>query len=315
MVSSCQARLILLALLLYRNGDALQSYLKILSTLEEGAFGKVIKEMDLFRNDIVALKIVKIVKKYRETAKPVISILEKVAKYDPRDKYRCVHMLGSFDYHGHMRFTLIMLCSRAFDFLRSNDYKPNPYPIHQVHQITFNRCYTVKNKRNTQFLHTDLKPVTSMKGTSVIYDVLKFVSLTLTLPPSITSTEDPDTVTSSRRYRAVEVTIELDWLQPCVVWSVSCIMFQLALGFTVFQTHDNREHLAMLERFLGLVPMRIALKTGCFSEGKLYCTNGRHARKNWIKLVKVKGVEGAHPILHGTDPSVARTSRKRPSSP
>ena len=33
-----------------------------------------------------------------------------------------------------------------------------------------------------------------------------------------------------------------------------CIMFELYLGFTLFQTHDNREHLAMMEKILGPFP-------------------------------------------------------------
>ena len=31
-------------------------------------------------------------------------------------------------------------------------------------------------------------------------------------------------------------------------------MFELYLGFTLFQTHDNREHLAMMEKILGPLP-------------------------------------------------------------
>lgn len=49
---------------------------------------------------------------------------------------------------------------------------------------------------------------------------------------------------------------ELGWSQPCDVWSVGCIMFELYLGITLFQTHDNREHLAMMERILGPIPYR-----------------------------------------------------------
>lgn len=34
-------------------------------------------------------------------------------------------------------------------------------------------------------------------------------------------------------------------------------MFELYLGVTLFQTHDNREHLAMMERILGPIPYRM----------------------------------------------------------
>ncbi len=56
----------------------------------EGTFGKVVKVRDVYKNEIVALKIIKNVKKYREAAKLEINVLEKLAKYDPRGKYKCV---------------------------------------------------------------------------------------------------------------------------------------------------------------------------------------------------------------------------------
>lgn len=70
--------------------------------------------------------------------------------------------------------------------------------------------------------------------------------------------EHHSTIVSTRHYRAPEVILELGWAQPCDVWSIGCIMFELYLGITLFQTHDNREHLAMMERILGTVPYRMA---------------------------------------------------------
>lgn len=51
--------------------------------------------------------------------------------------------------------------------------------------------------------------------------------------------------------------LELGWSQPCDVWSIGCILFELYLGITLFQTHDNREHLAMMQRILGEIPVRL----------------------------------------------------------
>jgi hypothetical protein len=86
--------------LIYSSGDILQNRFKIANTLGEGTFGKVVKVKDMFKNEVIALKIIKNVKKYREAAKLEINVLEKLAKYDPRGKYRCVQMLDWFDYHG-----------------------------------------------------------------------------------------------------------------------------------------------------------------------------------------------------------------------
>lgn len=63
-------------------------------------------------------------------------------------------------------------------------------------------------------------------------------------------------------------------------------MFELYLGITLFQTHDNREHLAMMERILGPVPYRMARKSKIryFYHGKLdwdeKSSAGRYVREN-----------------------------------
>ena len=54
-----------------------------------------------------------------------------------------------------------------------------------------------------------------------------------------------------------KVLLELGWSHPCDLWSVGTIIFELYRGHTLFQTHDNREHLVMMERILGPIPRRM----------------------------------------------------------
>ena len=98
--------------MVYNVGDVIQDRYKIIATLGEGTFGKVVKVKDYRKSEILALKIIKNVKKYREAAKLEINVLEKLAKYDPRAKHRCVQMLDWFDYHGHMCIVFEMLEDR-----------------------------------------------------------------------------------------------------------------------------------------------------------------------------------------------------------
>jgi CDC-like kinase len=65
--------------LIYHTGDILQNRYKILSTLGEGTFGRVVKVKDSEVNTTMALKIIKNVEKYREAAKLEINALEKLA--------------------------------------------------------------------------------------------------------------------------------------------------------------------------------------------------------------------------------------------
>ena len=58
-------------------------------------------------------------------------------------------------------------------------------------------------------------------------------------------------VVSTRHYRAPEIILNLGWSYPCDIWSIGCILVEFYTGDALFQTHDNLEHLAMMESVCG----------------------------------------------------------------
>ena len=66
--------------LIYKMGDVLKGRYRILAELGEGTFGKVVKCEDMKKEKILAIKIIKNVKKYWEAAKLEINVLAKLAK-------------------------------------------------------------------------------------------------------------------------------------------------------------------------------------------------------------------------------------------
>ncbi len=158
--------------------------------------------------------------------------------------------------------------------------------------FSFQLCYSVKYLHECKLTHTDLKPENILFVSSdweVVYnpkkrkDIRRVKNTEVRLIDFGSATfdwEHHSKVVSTRHYRAPEVILgekknhlmlnsmgnqmfflftELGWSQPCDVWSVGCIMFELYLGFTLFQTHDNREHLAMMEKILGNLPERCGI--------------------------------------------------------
>ncbi|KAF5904308.1 histone-lysine N-methyltransferase SETDB1-A-like isoform X1, partial [Clarias magur] len=284
--------------LICRSGDVLQERYEIVGTLGEGTFGRVMECIDHRRGGAhVALKIIKNVEKYREAARLEINVLERINERDPENKNLCVQMFDWFDYHGHMCLSFELLALSTFDFLKENNYLP--YSISQVRHMAYQLCLAVKFLHDNKLTHTDLKPENilfvnsdftisysaekkrderTVKSTAV--RVVDFGSATF-------DHEHHSTIVSTRHYRAPEVILELGWSQPCDVWSIGCILFEYYLGFTLFQTHDNREHLAMMERILGPVPSRMIRKTRkqkYFYRGRLdwdeNSSAGRYVREN-----------------------------------
>ncbi|CAF0918642.1 unnamed protein product [Rotaria sordida] len=285
--------------LIYVPGDILHRQYEIRRTLGEGTFGKVVEVRDLRGdgNARLALKIIKNVDKYREAARLEINVLKTIKEKDPDSVNLCVALLDSFDYYGHMCIAFDMLGLSVFDFLKENNYIP--YPIDQVRHISYQLCLAVKFLHEIALTHTDLKPENILfvdSDYNVVYNhrkrrdervvrrtdikVIDFGSATF-------DWEHHSTIVSTRHYRAPEVILELGWSQACDVWSVGCILFELYLGFTLFQTHDNKEHLAMMERILGPIPYRMAKqskKTKYFYHGRLdwdeRSSAGRYVRDN-----------------------------------
>jgi serine/threonine protein kinase len=56
-------------------------------------------------------------------------------------------------------------------------------------------------------------------------------------------------VINTRQYRAPEVILECcRWNEKSDIWSMACILVELYTGELFFDTHENLEHLAMIEK-------------------------------------------------------------------
>ena len=222
-------------------------------------------------------------------------------------------MLDWFDYHGHMCLSFELLGPSVFDFLKDNEY--HPYPIEQVRDIARQLITAVKFLHEHRLTHTDLKPEnilfesgdfdiiqvnnkkSSSQSKSKGKQVKRIRSTKIKLIDFGSATfehEHHSSIVSTRHYRAPEVILELGWSHPCDVWSIGCILFELYLGITLFQTHDNREHLAMMQRILGPIPGRMTRRsrTKYFDQltGRLdwdeKSSAGRYVRDNCKSLFK-----------------------------
>ncbi|XP_066470544.1 dual specificity protein kinase CLK4-like isoform X2 [Tiliqua scincoides] len=258
--------------LICQTGDVLRARYEVIATLGEGAFGKVVECIDHHMREMhVAIKIVKSVGRYREAARSEIQVLEHLNNLDPGSMFRCVQMLEWFDHHGHVCIVFELLGLSTYDFIKENSFLP--FPIELIRKMAYQICQSINFLHHNRLTHTDLKPENilfvesdyvlkynskmrrderTLKNTDI--KVVDFGSATY-------DNEHHSTLVSTRHYRAPEVILALGWSQPCDVWSIGCILIEYYLGFTVFQTHDSKEHLAMMERILGPLPMYMIKKS------------------------------------------------------
>ena len=70
-------------------------------------------------------------------------------------------------------------------------------------------------------------------------------------------------IINTRQYRAPEVILENQtWNEKSDIWSMACILIELYTGELFFDTDENLEHLAMIEKQCGPIPLRMAQKCG-----------------------------------------------------
>uniref|UniRef100_A0A8B9HT68 dual-specificity kinase n=1 Tax=Astyanax mexicanus TaxID=7994 RepID=A0A8B9HT68_ASTMX len=247
--------------LIYHNGDMLRA-----RCIEHISFS--VCSMDGLR---VALKIIKNLERYREAALSEVEVLKQMNSLDSENKFACVQMLDWFDHHGHICIVFELLGLSTYDFLKENDFMP--FTVDQIRFMAYQLCRAVHFLHRNKLTHTDLKPenilfVNSEYDTEynakLKRDEKTLKNLHVKVVDFGNATYDHEyhtSVVSTRHYRAPEVILELGWNQSCDVWSLGCILIEYYLGITLFQTHDSKEHLAMMERVLGPIPVNMLQKT------------------------------------------------------
>jgi dual-specificity kinase len=145
-----------------------------------------------------------------------------------------------------------------------------PFPNSQIQSFARQLLTSVAFLHDLNLIHTDLKPenilLVNNQYQTFTYDRKTPSSSTATvrharqrkvlLDTDIrlidfgSATFDDEyhsSVVSTRHYRAPEIILGLGWSFPCDMWSIGCILVEFYTGDALFQTHDNLEHLAMME--------------------------------------------------------------------
>lgn len=251
----------------------------ILQLLGQGTFGKVVKCYDKLNHQYVAIKIIRNIPKYRDAAKIELRVLATLKKFDNKNLNHCLHLRECFDYRGHICIVTDLLKISLYDYLEKNKFIP--FPGSQIQAVSKQLIRSVTFLHDLKLIHTDLKPenillyddsfenkplssktlINSYMKLSNIKDakklpktskILKDTSIQIIdFGSAIFNDEYHSSIVSTRHYRAPEIVLGCGWSYPCDMWSVGCILVELIIGEPLFKTHNNLEHLAMIEKFVG----------------------------------------------------------------
>jgi len=286
-------------------GDLIQNRYKIMAKLGEGSFGKVFKCKDLQKGTTLAIKVVKDSADQQYKDNREIRMLSLLTSSVPKDHQNLfVKMHDWFHYQGHMCIIFELLGKSVFDFLKDNNN--SSFPIEHVRQIAYKLCFSVAFMHAKGFTHNDLNTKNIVFHDDEYYndymiqeDNIKEVKILKN--PKIRLIDFGFTTNESRTmrlnwehmpYKAPEVVIGWGGSRFADVWSVGCIIFELATGVRMFDSHSSHEHLALMEIILGQIPAIIVNKSKLkyFSNGKLEwdeeSTRGRQVKRKIKPLLE-----------------------------
>ncbi|GAX15006.1 CDC-like kinase [Fistulifera solaris] len=132
-----------------------------------------------------------------------------------------------------------------------------------VQDFTVQLLETLEFLHGIRMIHTDLKieNVLLMNDREVTYRNQRVPASTkikiIDFGGACYDSDKKSAVINTRQYRAPEVILGTGWSMPSDMWSLGCILAELYSGELLFATHDDVEHLALIEKKIGLFPRRM----------------------------------------------------------
>ena len=262
--------------LLSRSGDVLGGRFTVLSLMGTGTFGKVYRCKDPKHDDIVAVKVIRNIERYIHSAKTEASILKSLYKAQEDKNWKPVVTMYTHVYHdGHYCMVFEPLGKSLLDYIQLNDYRG--FPKYMVKQIAYQLLHALDFLHRLRLVHTDLKlenilfvegpemelyigddnAIRSSRGSSssscLRLPKVPHVKL-IDFGGAVFDGMHHSRIINTRQYRSPEVILELGWSFASDVWSAGCIVAEILSGDLLFSTHDNLEHLYMIERIVEKFP-------------------------------------------------------------
>jgi serine/threonine protein kinase len=162
-----------------RAGTVIADRYRIIREVGVGTFGRVVECLDLKKTgrasrrdreeNVVAIKIVRNVKRYCESALIEADIVEDVNRRGGRGVSHCAKMFDSFTFAGHYCMVFESLGPSLYDFLKRQKYQP--FPLECVRDFAKQLLETLEFLHSFRLIHTDLKPenVLLLNGREVSY--------------------------------------------------------------------------------------------------------------------------------------------------
>lgn len=265
------------------------------------------------------MKVIRGAKGYVQMTKYEIGIYEFLNKKDPENKYGFLKVIDSFDMGPNFCVVFERTGPNLWSILKKNHRQG--FSIKLIQSFARQLLYTVGYLHSLRLTHTDIKPENVVLASDELKRVptkkiadgyFEPVDDKIKLIDFGTATFDnafhPRIITT-RQYRAPEVILGFPWNEAADVWSIGCVLVTLASGMLLFPTHDDQEHLAMIDKERGPFPDWMINKAD-FELQKFFYLNEDHFKTygsyfDWEELLAYEDKAGRLRNYRGLDELVS----------
>ncbi|GBF94468.1 hypothetical protein Rsub_07002 [Raphidocelis subcapitata] len=234
-----------------RRNDLVAGRYQVMDFLGSAAFSQAVQALDVATGGLVCLKIIKNNKDYFDQSLDEIKLLRFVNAHDPNDEHHIVRLYDFFYYKEHLFLVCELLRANLYEFQKyQRDNGDEPYfTLPRIQKIATQVLQSLAFLHSLGLVHSDLKPENIL-----IRSYSRCEVKVIDLGSSCFLTDHLSSYVQSRSYRAPEVILGLPYDARIDVWSLGCILAELATGYVLFQNDSLTTLLARLEGILGPLP-------------------------------------------------------------
>ena len=261
-------------------GDHIHFRYEILKLIGKGTFGQVLQVFDHKQGIQCALKVIKNQPKFQEQAKLETEILQFLNQKDQEQNSNVVQMHEFFVFRSHFCITFELLNMNLYQFIRSNNY--NGLSMKLIRNFTYQILQCLRLLGKHRIIHCDLKPENILLKSSAD-SLLRIIDF----GASCFENQKVFTYIQSRFYRAPEVMLGIPYTTSIDMWSLGCIIVELATGFPLFPGKSEHQQMQMIVDELGL-PSKDLLRRG--TRSKLFFDSQGNLKQGLNQTRKLKAL-------------------------
>ena len=234
--------------------DHLAYRYEIVELIGKGSYGSVCKCFDHKKQNLVAIKILKNKQNFHEQGKIEISVLETIKNNDKKDKNNLIKIKYNFLFRNHICLVFPLMYISVYDALEQNHFQG--FLLEKVKNLTGQIISGLIELKALSLIHCDLKPENLLFVDKKCQNIkiIDFGSACFVH-------ERLYCYIQSRFYRAPEVILGLGYSLPIDMWSLGCIVAEMATGNILFDGNSENEQLMRMVEVIGLPSKKILNKS------------------------------------------------------